>query len=161
MLGVFDELVKSFAIILLKSKVEESRDNYSRDSKLPVRRPSIRNKHVEKCKHADVHNSFFTEYNIDFCKKNCRSWNMIFHTLCTPLCCQTVSSSEKAFGRSGSLIRFTYFQQFNFSLSWIFRSFLFPCSLTEVSQYSRYSWFDEVLMFYFLFKIHCNHFWCS
>ena len=52
MLGVFDELLKSFAIILLKSKVEESRDNYSRDSKLPVRRPSIRNKHVEKCKNA-------------------------------------------------------------------------------------------------------------
>ena len=69
MLGVFDELVKSFAIILLKSKVEESRDNYSRDSKLPVRRPSIRDKHVEECKNA----IFFAEYNIGFCKKNCRS----------------------------------------------------------------------------------------
>ena len=67
MLVVFDELVKSFAIILLKSKVEESRDNYSRDSKLPVRRPSIRNKHVEKCKNADT--IFFAEYNIGFCKK--------------------------------------------------------------------------------------------
>ena len=159
MLGVFDELVKSFAIILLKSKVEESRDNYSRDSKLPVRRPSIRDKHVEKCKNADT---IFFLLNITLkSAKNCRSWNMIFHTLCTPLCCQTVSSSEKAFGTSGSLIRFTYFQQFNFPLSWISQSFLFPCSLTEVSQYGRYSWFDEVLMFYFPFKRHRNHFWCS
>ena len=60
--------MKSFAIILLKSKVEESRDNYSRDSKLPVRRPSIRNKHMEKCKNADTQ-LFFAEYNIGFCKK--------------------------------------------------------------------------------------------
>ena len=67
MLGVFDELAKSFAIILLKSKVEESRDNYSRDSKLPVRRPSIRDKHVEKCKNADT--IFLLNIILGFAKK--------------------------------------------------------------------------------------------
>ena len=59
--------MKSFAIILLKSKVEESRDNYSRDSKLPVRRPSIRNKHVEKCKYADT--MFLLNMILGFAKK--------------------------------------------------------------------------------------------
>ena len=60
--------MKSFAIILLKSKVEESRDNYSRDSKLPVRRPSIRNKHMEKCKNADTQ-LFLLNIILGFAKK--------------------------------------------------------------------------------------------